>query len=367
MASEIAIEPGITKCIDRFLSEKYKETAVSVVEGCRTIIKELATNENKTGMVFIPGSLGVMLIKCDSKSMGSYGFESNYQVFVTGMGSLHAQKHIEMLFYFIDKHVQTIPKEPVAGFNIFFRKFVPPGPDVSNYLPKNGPSDTKIDYDYREFMFSYVSGIADLPDKQPLIHLNFYYTGNPENMYVASNIMPIFNCNAPRMIGQEGKVLFDVADICGTEAELGACDPLQIANIAIDEKNPTSTIPYVLAAPYKVLKRSLIPRDSASFTRLLFQQAGESLIMKYVCRIDFKPPEDSPADSKPLGELQKTLINVIKTTGVIIRECNYCKCNSLHCNLKRCSKCKKIWYCGLACQRKDSDTHSEVCIAGQAS
>lgn len=49
-----------------------------------------------------------------------------------------------------------------------------------------------------------------------------------------------------------------------------------------------------------------------------------------------------------------------QSTAISIEKCHTCGLTE---NLKRCSRCQKVVYCSLACQRKDWNTHKEKCHA----
>lgn len=37
-------------------------------------------------------------------------------------------------------------------------------------------------------------------------------------------------------------------------------------------------------------------------------------------------------------------------------------CGELKAHLKRCSQCKKKWYCSKKCQREDWNKHKKICL-----
>jgi predicted Zn-ribbon and HTH transcriptional regulator len=51
-----------------------------------------------------------------------------------------------------------------------------------------------------------------------------------------------------------------------------------------------------------------------------------------------------------------------KTMKSIVVSCNYCKKDGYEVkNLKRCGRCKSVFYCNSDCQKKDWDKHKLDC------
>ena len=80
----------------------------------------------------------------------------------------------------------------------------------------------------------------------------------------------------------------------------------------------------------------------------------------------------APTDGKQVKkiDIDSRSSEVVRRKTVTSLKCNCCgrvKGSNSGLTLNKCSRCKKIYYCGKECQRKDWKKHKGTCFAGEES
>jgi len=106
-----------------------------------------------------------------------------------------------------------------------------------------------------------------------------------------------------------------------------------------------------------------VPKGN-SLNTLFMTCLGEYHIINTIGSMTFFDGPDVSEDFKnSINSLEslKDELDIFDSGDGGIKKCARCYVMSYNCSLKRCSKCKKIYYCDRTCQKAHSEIHSRVC------